>query len=48
MMNKLNVEYMGIETLIPYINNEIKNDKAIDVNYVTIYHTCGDSGSAIS
>jgi len=30
-MNKLNVEYMGIETLIPYINNPRKNDKAIDI-----------------
>jgi DNA modification methylase len=31
MMNKLNVEYMGIETLIPYINNPRKNEKAIDI-----------------
>lgn len=30
-MNKLNVEYMGIETLIPYINNPRKNEKAIDI-----------------
>ena len=31
MINKLNVEYMKIESLIPYINNPRKNDKAIDM-----------------
>ena len=31
MINKLNVEYMKIETLIPYINNPRKNEKAIDI-----------------
>lgn len=31
MTNKLNVEYMKTETLIPYINNPRKNDKAIDM-----------------
>lgn len=31
MTNKLNVEYMKIDTLIPYINNPRKNDKAIDM-----------------
>lgn len=31
MINKLNVEYMNIETLIPYINNPRKNEKAIDM-----------------
>ncbi|NOW86766.1 DNA modification methylase [Clostridium beijerinckii] len=31
MTNKLNVEYMSIETLIPYINNPRKNEKAINM-----------------
>ena len=30
-MNKLNVEYMSIESLIPCINNPRKNEKAIDI-----------------
>ncbi|NRT77812.1 hypothetical protein BJV41_002294 [Clostridium beijerinckii] len=33
MMNKLNVECMKIDTLIPYINNRRRNEKAIDVGY---------------
>ena len=31
MINKLNVEYIEIESLIPYINNPRKNEKAIDM-----------------
>ncbi|WP_297420505.1 DNA modification methylase [Clostridium sp.] len=31
MTNKLNVEYINIDVLIPYINNPRKNDKAIDM-----------------
>lgn len=30
-MNKLNVEHMSMETLIPYINNPRRNEKAIDM-----------------
>ena len=31
MTNKLNVEYMKIDNLIPYINNPRRNEKAIDM-----------------
>lgn len=31
MINKLNVEYISTDTLIPYVNNPRKNDKVIDM-----------------
>lgn len=30
-MNKLNIEYVAVEQLIPYTNNPRRNDKAVDV-----------------